>query len=290
MKEVNRKNQYTYEKRRHRGFRLQVLVDFVDEELMDYCCALNQEDPQIIDNSAKINSSHCARVFRFRFQGQSYYHKSYLARNKMEPIKSLFCATRAERALKGHLILQRHGYPAPLVIMAGYKGKHNFMVTRAVENALDLYNFLHKHYASDGKDRVKILKRKDLVDTLGHLIGKLHRQRICHGDLRWGNLLLSIDEKDRLCCYFIDNERTQQHILLSNHARLKNLVQLNMVVGNYITYTDRLRFFNAYLSENPALKPQKHYWITKIMNRTKQRIDKKQKKNAKVQPSQKDIA
>ena len=46
MKEANRNNPYNYVKRRHRGFRMRVLAESVDQDFINLCCDTNQEGPQ----------------------------------------------------------------------------------------------------------------------------------------------------------------------------------------------------------------------------------------------------
>ena len=48
-----------------------------------------------------------------------------------------------------------------------------------------------------------------------------------------------------------------------------------MYLSPALTRTDRLRFFAAYLAENPALAPAKKDWLKKVNRKTLRRLNGK---------------
>jgi hypothetical protein len=62
---------------------------------------------------------------------------------------------------------------------------------------------------------------------------------------------------------------------MPERKRFKNLVQLNMVLLPQITRTDRLRFFNAYLTENAALMSRRKEILRQIGKMTQRRYENK---------------
>jgi hypothetical protein len=62
---------------------------------------------------------------------------------------------------------------------------------------------------------------------------------------------------------------------IPERKRLKNLVQLNMVRLPQITKTDRLRFINAYLSENAALAISRKEICLQVGTMTQKRHENK---------------
>ncbi len=119
------------------------------------------------------------------------------------------------------------------------------------------------------------VKKRTFIQTIGQLIGRLHKQGIFHGDMRPGNILVKRSPKE-LLSYFIDNERNRYFPKgIPQRLREKNLIQINMTVLPAITFPDRLRFFKAYLNENPELKPYAKDLTRKIFLRTRERLQKR---------------
>jgi tRNA A-37 threonylcarbamoyl transferase component Bud32 len=117
-------------------------------------------------------------------------------------------------------------------------------------------------------------EKRALISAAGKEIGRLHRHGIFHGDLRVGNIIINgTGASVRL--YFIDNERTRHYGNMPERKRFKNLVQLNMVLLPQITRTDRLRFFNAYLTENAALMLRRKEILRQIGKMTQRRYENK---------------
>ncbi|MEW6584033.1 MAG: lipopolysaccharide kinase InaA family protein [Nitrospirota bacterium] len=190
-----------------------------------------------------------------------------------------FRKSRARRAAEGSLLLIKNGFLAPALLAQGdiLKGllvTGSFLITRAVEQCLDTYAYLETFCMPplSGKD---IEAKRNFIAAAGRLIGRLHRTGIVHGDLRPGNILIRRSEDD-LEFYFIDNERNR-YFRRGVPARLreKNLVQINMILTPAITFTDRMRFFRAYLEENPEIGPHAGKWIRNVFARTKKRLQKR---------------
>jgi len=237
-------------------------------EFLEQCCRrIETED----DNCRHIPTSPQARIFRFRYNGGWYFHKTFNARNMLELSKSWVRGSRAHRCMKAHVLLAGHGFLAPQTVMVGQKGRHNFMITAAVPDCVSLADFLQTRLSRAEKTRQ--------LERLGKLVGKMHAARIIHGDLLCGNILLS-GEPGRFEVYFIDNERTKRYFIVPPKQRLKNLVQLNKYPSPGISNTDRMRFFNAYLSENPSIASAKKHWARKVIRRTAFRLERARKKRA----------
>ncbi len=252
------------------GFHLTVFKERAETEFLTLCCKGPSSDNT---GFSKVSSSDYTKVYSFEYMGQQYYYKVFLHRNRLEPIKIFFHKSRAERALRGFFLLHENGFHTPRVVVVGKKAQFNFMVSEAVTNPSVLQNYFQKK-SEPPFSREKIAKKRTAIVRLGHTIGKLHSLGICHGDLRWGNLMVDSSDSILMCYAFLDNERTKRYnLLLPDRKRLKNLVQLNMIYDTIIvSHTDRLRFFHAYLISNPQLIPQKKKWIRRITTATARRI------------------
>ncbi|MCK4502452.1 MAG: hypothetical protein KAU22_05410 [Desulfuromonadales bacterium] len=260
----------TYIKITYNGYRLKVLADYACSELVDICCREQLDEGQ---NCHQVHSSLQACVHRIKFQDHEYYHKTFYQRSKFEPLKNYLNGSRATRSLRGHLLLRQNGFGAPKVIMIGHRGKHNFMISEAVDDALDLYQYIDRVAKLNGPDFRQ--KKLEIIKEVAKFVGKMHAKKIIHGDLRWGNLLITKDDAGKNSFWLIDNERTFKYPILPAVRRLKNLVQLNMTIFPAVTRADRLRFFMQYLQENSCIKSTKRKWIRMIANKTSKRLRRK---------------
>ncbi|HNS21160.1 MAG TPA: lipopolysaccharide kinase InaA family protein [Sedimentisphaerales bacterium] len=221
-----------------------------------------------------VQSAASSRVYRFSIDcggtDKAVYFKEYLSRSVWDAIKHIVRPSRAMRAYSASAMLTAHGFKAPRVIAlkewrTALWRKHCIVVTEAVAGAKPVHALL----ATDSADLQDLRSRRAFIRTLGRTIGRMHRAGIVHGDLRLGNVLARRTD-DSWEFFFLDNERTRRWLWMPARLRLKNLVQANMPTAG-ITRTDRLRFFNAYLSACVALRPVRKRWAERIQARTLER-------------------
>jgi len=146
-------------------------------------------------------------------------------------------------------------------------------LTSEVEDAQKLSILLSNRCQNLTKEALRDKRR--LIKAFGQTIGKMHTAGVFHGDLRLGNILAKRDEAGWQF-FFLDNERTQKFSKLPGKLRLKNLVQVNMFRKG-ISNTDRSRFLNAYLEENPIIVPARKSLVQKITAKTNRRLTNKDK-------------
>jgi len=262
---------------RHRGFRLTVLRQAFSEDFLEICCreSTKEKIPFTV-----VPSSRYALVCHFEYEGRGYFHKSFWHRNRLESIKGFFRGTRAERSLRGYLLLRNSGLDAPRVVLVGKRALHNFTVSEAVRDGRGLRQFFQE---VNGRAPYKeeIAEKKRVIGELGRTVGRMHALGIFHGDLRLGNVMVDLAGPKGPHFIFLDNERTVRYRnALPPRKRLKNLVQLNMDILPTVTHTDRLRFFEAYLAETPELISQRKLWLRRVVEKTAERHKKKMRKDA----------
>jgi tRNA A-37 threonylcarbamoyl transferase component Bud32 len=245
--------------------------DYNDIKFLDYCCrGPSRRDEDFVN----VSSSRQARVYRFQYDDEGFFYKIYLPRNALERFKEIFRGTRAERALRGYLVLKENGLETPQVVMVGKKDRLNFMVSKAVEKGHGWRDHFKKEWN-------RILPKEDLerkresIRRLGKTVGFMHSQGIFHGDLRWGNIMIIFSDSTGPDFVFLDNERTVRYSRLPRIRRVQNLVQINMVTYPSVTNTDRARFFKSYLMENPGLLSKKKTLALNVAKLTKMRLQKK---------------
>ncbi|MFO8084698.1 MAG: lipopolysaccharide kinase InaA family protein [Desulfobacterales bacterium] len=264
-------NMNGYALKKWMGYRLWLVSEADDTVFLKKCCG---NDITKDSGSEPVASSAFARVYRFEFSGKFYYYKKFFSRNAFESFKNIVRGDRAARSLRGDLLLQKKGFNAPKCMMIGKKGGDVFMVTEAIGEGKDLIRYVGKEF-SVGMGRNKILEKRNLCKLLGEQIGRLHAEGIIHGDLRWGNVVIEKLSPSEIRVWFLDNERTAGFRSISEKKRLVNLVQMNMIPFSTITFTDRMRFYIAYLSQNPDLIPHKKGLALKVLKKTAIRFNRK---------------
>lgn len=226
----------------------------------------------------EVPSSDFNRVFKCDIctndLGDTVYLKQYLYRSLWDFVKHLFRPSRARRAFKASLMLQRHGFDAPGVIALlerrlGWFCRDNLLAVREVKDSTSFYECIRQFSKDSSKEGLQ--QKRRLISSFGENVGRMHSNGIFHGDLRLGNVLV-VKEGQKWRFFFIDNERTKKFFRLPARLRLKNLVQINMFRPEGITNTDRLMFFKSYLKENPAVAKNRQGWAVKILTRTSSRL------------------
>jgi tRNA A-37 threonylcarbamoyl transferase component Bud32 len=222
-----------------------------------------------------VDSSANSIVAR-RLQPKPVYYKEFLNRSPFEGIKNFFRGSRCQRAISKGKILRQRGFHSPVVSCWGKKGNRYFMITEGVE-ALGLGDYIGKHWQPPLLGEEVSAKRR-FIKKFGTLIGELHRNGICHGDLRVNNILVQ-QATDDVIFYFVDNERNTLFKKIPRRLIKKNLVQVNMFQSPHINRQDRLRFFQAYCEAYGELNPAERLALIQgVQQRTAERLVKKAEK------------
>ena len=225
-----------------------------------------------------VFSSDTSRVHKFtvRFGGveRGVYFKQYLCRSVWDFIKHLLRPSRARRAFKATLILEKNGFEAPAVVAMGewksdFFNRRNFLVTLEAENTKPIYQFIPEGQENLTKEQLRA--KRELIRAFGRTAGRMHAAGIFHGDLKLVNVLAR-QEKNGWRFFFIDNERTKKFYRLPPWLRLKNLVQVNMHRTDGLTASDRMRFFKAYLGENLDIRNKYKSLVRKVAAKTRSRL------------------
>lgn len=229
-------------------------------------------------NSHKIASSQAADCWITSAGDISLFIKFFHLRHFTDRFHHVR-KTRARRAWEGGILLEKMGFRTPGLIAQGdviknFRIQKSFLITELITPSLRVTEYM-KALADTGQSAQEVTRKRNFLAALGGLIGRMHHAGIFHGDLRSGNILMK-DSDNTPVFYFIDNERNRYFSRgIPSRLREKNLVQINMIVTPQLTFSDRLRFFEAYIAENPDLKPRAKDWIRRVFMKTKGRLRKK---------------
>jgi serine/threonine protein kinase len=259
------------------GNRIYVRKSSLGEEFCFEKIVLPVLDGEALPHAEQLMSSGNAKCWIVHAEGAHFFIKVFQPRGYLDKVRFVR-KSRSLRAWEGGMLLLRNGFFAPDLIAQGEIVRRacivqSFLVTRALMKGNSTYEHFNAFYHK--RTREAIQKKRIFIKTMGTVIGRLHRAGICHGDLRPGNIII-VDSGKEMVPYLIDNERNRYFPSgIPRRLREKNLVQINMIVMPQITFADRLRFFKAYIDENPELIPIARDLIRSVFLRTRKRLQKK---------------
>lgn len=208
--------------------------------------------------------------------GRVYFFKYFIKRSFVEGVKAVFKGTRAHRFVKETMRLKRLGFLAPDVLEHSKDIKTRFngegwCLTEGLPG-LGIMNFWRK--------RLSIHERKAFISALAHETARLHNNRIRHGDLRLGNILVitvpTPSGKNKWNFAFLDNERNRSYFSgLPWAERCRNLVQMNIDAIS-LDIRHRLFFLKVYGDAVEFDDRKRHRLIRDVAAWTERRIKKRE--------------
>jgi hypothetical protein len=273
-------NHISFEKAVIKGWTLYVSADFGKLPICEPGGSNEEQFDGVRGPFDEVDASKFARVFKcpvgFFGRIENLYLKHFFYRSWWDFAKHLFRPSRAKRAFTASVMLAKEGFCVPEVVAVGerrYAGmcSSNFLITREVADARNLYEWFEGNWHEQSPQVLRDKRR--FIRALGETVGRLHGACIFHGDLRAGNIFASKAEGSWQF-FFLDNERTRKFRLLPGRLRRKNLVQVNMLLGENITATDRMRFAKAYLEQNGYLQDKWKGLAKRVITKTRYRLSK----------------
>ena len=123
-----------------------------------------------------------------------------------------------------------------------------YLATQWIEGASNLHVYAWQLSRRPMAERSR--RARQVADSLGRLLGRMHSWHVSHRDLKGCNILV-VERPDSVACYLIDADSVRISRHLSAFFRAYNLGRLatSLEAHAWVTRGDRLRFFRAYLSE-----------------------------------------
>lgn len=233
---------------------------------------------EIFDKQATIISrSDQSEIFSIQIDDKLYYIKRYF---KTKGILSWFGCSRFKTEVKNQRWFNQMGIPSATLLAFGYekvlfKTIRGYLITDGIMETHDLANI--------AANQPEFFQNKRCVQTLlsntANILSRLHQHHFCHNDLHWRNLLINC--QNNACDVFLI-DCPSGHFMWGpffKYKRLKDLANLDKVAPNFLSQTQRLRFFKYYLKINKLSNVDK-VMIQHIFLHKQKRIKRKSKLNA----------
>jgi len=153
----------------------------------------------------------------------------------------------------GHAMRARRiATPRPIFVChpKGICPRDSYLATEWVAGGVDLHVYgweLARRSAAERHRRVR-----QVAESLGRLIGRLHAWNISHRDLKALNVLVT-EDADRVDCLLIDLDGVRFRRRISSAMRADDLARLavSLVAHPWVRWTAQARFLRAYFAERP---------------------------------------
>lgn len=171
--------------------------------------------------------------------------KEFRARGLGAAFETMFRGSRGGRTWvnANGLAIRGTGTPEPLAYIK--EGRKEYFVTRFEEGAEPLDEYLRARFERiAGKSALH--EKWEFMRRIGGMLAELHGAEVYHKDLKANNVLAAWGESGPRFL-LLDLDRVRFDRALSRDEKEFNLACLNAAVANFITVTDRLRAFKAYV-------------------------------------------
>lgn len=167
-------------------------------------------------------------------------------------LKKFFYSIRSSPARKAWLAA--HGLmaanfltPKPIALFEEKRFarvKKSFIIMEDLSRCLPCNKYVSENF-SDLYDKTMQGKKKKFVSRLAMSFKHLHDSGIYHSDLKANNIMI-MELPETWDFFYLDLDRVSFQKKIALKKKTKNLAQLNASTPHCITYTDRLRFYQAY--------------------------------------------
>lgn len=223
-----------------------------------------------------ISKSNQSEIFSIDINQQKYYVKRYFT---TKGVASWFGFSRFRTETKNQLWFNQSGLPSAVVIAYGeerifLKTKRAVLITKAISNTKDLA-YIAKHTPEAFRCPIW---RKQLIKQSASILQYFHRQRFCHNDLHWRNILVqSSTDTNIIQLHLIDCPSGKKLTWpLFNYKKFKDLANIDKRAPQHLSKTQRLRFFMAY-QQIDTLSAKDKRSIKEILKHKANRIKRKSK-------------
>ncbi len=178
-------------------------------------------------------------------------YKRYRARKWWKQLLAPFRPARAVQGWKRGHALQLRGIPAARPVVAVDRRRpwyrcESYLAVEWIEGSENLHLYLWRIAGEPQHLRVRRASR--CAESIGRLLGRMHAQRVLHGDLKGSNLLVA-DRNGRIESFLVDVDDVCLEADTSRANRVADIARLaaSLEAHPWVSRTVRLRFLRAYL-------------------------------------------
>ncbi|NQZ54638.1 MAG: heptose kinase [Piscirickettsiaceae bacterium] len=196
--------------------------------------------------STIISKSPQSEIFAHTIEGKTYFVKRYF---RSKGLASWLGFSRLRVEARNQRRFKEMQIPAASVVAYGEqsllsKTLKGVLITEGVENVTELVEI-----ANGNPEKFQQARwRNAIISQLAQIITTLHKNRFCHNDLHWRNILIQQNEQNaEPKIYLIDcpsGKRLWWPFLY--YRKLKDLASLDKLAPIYLTRTQRLKFYLEY--------------------------------------------
>ncbi len=226
-----------------------------------------------------ISRSAQSEIFSHELDGQLYFVKRYF---RSIGWGSWFGFSRLRVEAKNQHWFNKMNIPAARVVAYGeqsflLKTIKGILITEGINNVRDLMDNANQQ-SDKFTDKAW---RNAIISQLAHITAVLHQNRFCHNDLHWRNILVQENEADKVPKIFLIDCPSGKRLFwpLLYYRQLKDLANLDKIAPNYLSRTQRLRFFKQY-RQTTTLSAEDKTMIGDIFSHKVNRIKRKAKQAA----------
>ncbi len=233
----------------------------------DNYISFNKEHPvdvidKIIDSKqALVSTGPYNNVVRYAHNDKIYFVKRYHKAGSSW-IRKL-TRSRVRNEWENLVYFHRLGIRTPNIVAYGECKKFGmydkgYLITENVDNAKDI-----EAIAKDNMPQFRSRQwRLQVIEQVAAYTGILHEEGFSHNDLKWRNILATLDDEPLV--YFFDCPLGRHRVMRSGQrGYMKDLATLEKWAMLYLSKTDRLRFYLQYRNIKKLTQGDKLY-IKKI--------------------------
>jgi tRNA A-37 threonylcarbamoyl transferase component Bud32 len=196
-------------------------------------------------------------VYRVDGPGESVYIKHFLVPNFRSTLRQWFRRGKGRNEAKRAEHLAALGVPTIAPVALGERRRRrflfdNFLVTRAIPDAVPLDRFVEEHLDAV-PEAVRPRLRRRLAEALGEITARLHEGGFLHIDFHPGNVLVQLGRNYEPRLFMIDLDALRVGRDVGADEARDNLALLNHYFWTRASRADRQRFAAAYLKNRRPL-------------------------------------
>ncbi len=189
-------------------------------------------------------------VYRVELPGLCFYVKHNFVHDQRAWFRQLVRQSKARIEFDRVRAAAERGIPTIAPLALAEQETHvgsgeSILITQSIEDCIPLHFFLAAVLPTFAEPRQSRL-RQELAVELGKLVARVHDAGILHHDLHAANLLVRVNDCDRIELFVIDLLAVKVGPPLDWRNSRENLVMINCWFTFRVNRADRLRFWKAY--------------------------------------------